>query len=185
MRVLLSVLMAVVVVCMIGCNGKSFFAEKPNTDTLFLGVSLGMEKKAFYDSMWKLNKDQKLMQGPANQEVEFILTEDVKGPVRMRFYPSFHEDRIFEMPVLFTYESWAPWNRQYQSDSLLTDVLQLFKKWYGPEFKIVQHPTQGDVYVRRDDNRRINLFIRDDQFVQAIFTDVKVEKKRIDLAKGK
>lgn len=185
MRAVLTIVAAVAVVCMVGCKGKSAFAKKENTDSLFLGISLGMEKKAFYDYCWQMNKEQKFTHGPANAEVEFRMTEGVKSPVLMRFYPSFHDEKIFEMPVLYTYEAWAPWNKQFTSDSLLVDILALYKKKYGAEFKIVEHPTQGRVYVRRDDNRRINLFIRDDQFVQAVFTDVKIEKKRQDLAEGK
>jgi hypothetical protein len=156
-----------------------------NTDTLFLGISLGMNKKVFYDYCWEKNKEKVFSHGPANQEVEYRLADNgVNYPVMMRFYPNFHEEKIYEMPVLFKYEAWAPWNRNMQSDSLLVDMLDVFKQWYGTEFKVVVHPSQGPVYVRRDDNRRINLFIRDDQFVQAVFTDVKVEKKKLDLEKG-
>jgi hypothetical protein len=100
----------------------------------------------------------------------------------MRFYPTFYEDKIFEMPVTFTYESWAPWNRQYKSDSLLVNMLKVFKAWYGPDFKELNHRTMGKVYYKMDGKRRINLFIKDDQFVQAVFTDLKVEKQLKKLA---
>lgn len=177
---ILYVLIAASVFAGVSCNGK-WFEDKKNTDTLFLGISLGMGKKEFYDYCWQMNRDSIFLHGPANQEVEYKLIDNgVNAPVLMRFYPNFYQDKVYEMPVLFKYEAWAPWNRGHQSDSLLIDMLDIFKTWYGEEFKIVQHPTQGPVYVRRDDNRRINLFIRDDQFVQAVFTDVKVEKKMID-----
>ncbi len=35
----------------------------------------------------------------------------------------------------------------------------------------------GTVYYKMDGKRRINLFIRDDQYVQAVFTDLRVEKQ--------
>lgn len=50
-------------------------------------------------------------------------------------------------------------------------------KIYGDDFKLVEHPNQGKVYYKIDGKRRINLFIRDDQFVQAVFTDLQVEKR--------
>jgi hypothetical protein len=162
------------------CNSEGSKGTK-NTDTLFLGMSLGMGKQEFYDYCWKMNKEKKFTHGPQNKEVEYVLIdESLRRPVMMRFYPNFHEEKIYEMPVVFSYDAWAPWNREFQSDSLMVEMLDVFKRWYGTEFKVIQHPTQGDVYVRRDDNRRINLFIRDDQFVQAVFTDVKVEKRIID-----
>jgi hypothetical protein len=94
----------------------------------------------------------------------------------MRFYPTFYEDKIFEMPVTFTYEAWAPWNRQFHSDSLFVQMIKVFKNWYGDDFKELDHQTMGKIYYRIDGKRRINLFIRDDMSVQAVFTDLKVER---------
>lgn len=117
------------------------------------------------------------MHGPGNHSVEYKLVNDFATPVSMRFYPTFHEDRIFEMPVTFSYDGWAPWNREYWADSLLVDMLPLFEKWYGDGFRKLDHPTMGDVYYKIDGTRRINLFRKDDQFVQAVFTDLEVERK--------
>lgn len=136
-----------------------------------------MEQKEFYDYCWEQNKKQLFIHGPGNQSVQYKLEDELKGPVSMQFYPTFHEERIFEMPVTFTYESWAPWNRQFGSDSLMVEMLPLFKKWYGEDFKQLQHPTMGIVYYKIDGKRRINLFKKDDQFVQAVFTDLAVEKE--------
>ena len=147
-----------------------------NTDSLFLGISFGMERKAFYDYCWQQNKKKLFTHGPSNEAVEYKLAA-LGQPVAMRFYPSFHEDKIFEMPVTFNYEAWAPWNREYWSDSLLVDMLPVFKKWYGEDFKKLDHPTMGTVYYKIDGKRRINLFRKDDQFVQAVFTDLEVERK--------
>jgi hypothetical protein len=153
-------------------------ADARKTDSLFLGISLGMEQKAFYDYCWEQNKNKVFTHGPTNQNVEYKLVNDLlKEKVTMRFYPTFNEGKIFEMPVTFTYESWAPWNRRFWADSLLTKMLPVFKEWYGPDFKQLTHPTMGTVYYKIDGKRRINLFRKDDQFVQAVFTDLKVEKK--------
>jgi hypothetical protein len=76
------------------------------------------------------------------------------------------------MPVLFSYEAWAPWNKEFSSDTLFVNMFGVFKKWYGDDFEETVHPTQGKVFYKFDGTRRINLFIRDDQYVQAVFTDL-------------
>ena len=154
-----------------------YTANDENTDSLFLGISLGMERQAFYDHCWEQNKKKLFMHGPSNQSVEYKIVDRFETPVSMRFYPSFHEDKIYEMPVIFTYDAWAPWNREYWADSLLVNMLPLFKEWYGDEFKKLDHPTMGDVYYKIDGKRRINLFRKDDQQVQAVFTDLEVERE--------
>ncbi len=167
--------LGIVIMSLASCNNLKS-NERENYDSLFLGISLGMSRQEFYDHCWELNSQKVFTQGPTNQSVEYKLTE-LKDPVYMRFYPSFHNDKIYEMPVLFMYESWAPWNRQFASDTLLVNMLKVFKRWYGEDFKVLDHETMGKVYYKIDKKRRINLFIKDDQFVQAVFTDLKVEKQ--------
>jgi hypothetical protein len=60
---------------------------------------------------------------------------------------------------------------------------RVFKKWYGDDFQTIDHKTMGKIYVRIDGKRRINLFIRDDQFVQAVFTDLEVEDQKLEKEK--
>lgn len=159
------------------CGNFTDSENDSNADSLFLGFSLGMDRQAFYDYCWEQNRKKVFIHGPSNQSVEYRLTDEFERPVSMRFYPTFHEDKIFEMPVTFTYETWAPWNREYWADSLLVKMLPVFKKWYGNDFKKLDHPTMGTVYYKIDGKRRINLFQRDDQFIQAVFTDLTVEKE--------
>ena len=171
-----SVLVVLAASVMFSCDGRFGASHKRNYDSLFLNIHLGMDQKAFYDYCWELNRQKVITHGPTNQNIEYHLTE-LSNPVIMRFYPSFYEGKINEMPVTFAYEAWAPWNRQFQSDTLLNNMLNVFKKWYGDDFKVIEHRTMGKVYYKMDGYRRINLFIRDDQFVQAVFTDMRVAKK--------
>ena len=177
-KVVSSAILAIILgAAIISCTGSRNESNSKKYDSLFLGISLGMESKAFYDHCWEYNKKKIFTHGPTNQNVEYKLVDGNNKSVSMRFYPTFYEDKIFEMPVTFTYDAWAPWNRQYQSDTLLVNMLKVFKKWYGPDFKELDHYTMGKVYYKMDGKRRINLFIKDDQFVQAVFTDLKVEKE--------
>ncbi|GIV35897.1 MAG: hypothetical protein KatS3mg032_0276 [Cyclobacteriaceae bacterium] len=151
-------------------------SERRKTTDLFLGVYLGMEKQEFYDHCWKLNRDGIVIQGPGNQSVEYKMTTDDSTGILVHFYPNFHNNRIYELPVLYSYEPWAPWNRQYWSDALLTRIVQHFDSTYG-KLDVLNHQTMGKVYFRIDGRRRINVFIKDDQYVQAVFTDLRVERE--------
>jgi hypothetical protein len=160
------------------CDRNGSASSEKKYDSLFLGIYLGMDKKDFYDHCWELNRLKVFTNGPNAASVEYRLANELNHPVMMRFYPDFYKNKIVDMPVTFSYESWAPWNKQYHSKLLLPEMVQLFEGWYGGEFKVMEHPTQGTVYYRMDGKRRINLFIRDDQFVQAVFTDLELERER-------
>lgn len=178
-RVLFFGLVVVVGVMVCSCDrGKlGWGSDRDKYDSLFLGISLGMDKKAFFDHCWELNRQKVFSHGPTNTSVEYRLEKELDAPVMMRFYPTFYHDKIHEMPVTFSYEAWAPWNKQYSSDVLLANMLTVFKRWYGEDFKLLNHPRMGPVYIKMDGKRRINLFIRDDQFVQAVFTDLELDRE--------
>lgn len=148
------------------------------SDSLFLGFHLGMAQKDFFDHCTELNKEQKITQGPGGStNVEYRIVGEYDSEISMRFFPTFIEEKVFEMPVTYSYVAWAPWNRQYWAEKLLPKVLEKYKDIYGEDFKLIEHPTQGKVYYKIDGKRRINLFIKDEQFVQAVFTDLRVEKR--------
>lgn len=156
------------------CNWMDSGSRKSNQ--LFLGIYLGMKKQDFFDRCWQLNKENIAIQGPGNQSVEYRLTGAEKPGILMHFYPNFYDDRIYEMPVVYHYEAWAPWNRQYWSDKLLERIVHHFDTTYG-KLEVLDHRTMGKVYFRIDGKRRINVFIKDDQYVQAVFTDLNVERR--------
>jgi hypothetical protein len=161
-----------------GDKGKE---DARRVDSLFLGISLGMDKKQFYDHCWTMNKQRLVTHGPSNMNVEYrFANQFVRDTVIMRFYPTFTNEKIDEMPVLYTYNGWAPWNRQFWADSLLSEMLVMYKQTYGDDFKLLNHKTMGKVYYQMKGRRRINLFVRDDQYVQAVFTDLKVAKEKKD-----
>lgn len=152
--------------------------DSSKSDSLFLGFHLGMPQKDFFDHCTELNKQQKITQGPeGSTNVEYRIVGEYDSEISMRFFPTFIDEKIFEMPVTYSYVAWAPWNRQYWAEKLLPKVLENYKEAYGDDFKLINHPTQGKVYYKIDGKRRINLFIKDEQHVQAVFSDLKVEKR--------
>ncbi len=185
MRIFLPILtLLTLIITLQCCNSPGLnFSDKDETksDSLFLGLYLGMPQKDFFDHCTELNRQQKITQGPGGTtSVEHKILDTYGSHVSMRFYPTFIEKKIYEMPVTYTYESWAPWNKEYSSIALFPKILETYKSIYGDDFKVVNDPYQGKIYYKMDGKRRINLFIKDDQFVQAIFTDMKVEKRLKD-----
>ncbi len=105
-------------------------------DSLFLGIGFGMTSKKFFAHCWELNKQGVIRQGLGKASVEYRLDDELKYPATMNFYPNFSENTIYEMPVRFKYEAWAPWNKPLQADSLQLDVLE-------PDARLVRRAIYG------------------------------------------
>ena len=145
---------------------------------LFLGLELGMDRKAFFETCWELNKQGKLSNGPTELSVEYRAEMPSGNPARMRFYPKFEQDKIYLMPVEFTYEGWAPWNEELTAEKLREDVLQLLEGWYGQGFIEVSNEDKSQiVFVRMDGNRRIRIFKKHISTVRVEISDLPIEKK--------
>ena len=141
-------------------------------DSLFLGLSLGMEGKMFYSICWDLNKAGRMTQGPNNLSARYYLTEGLKFSANMDFYPTFKNDTIVEMPTHFSYKDWAPWNKALSADSLLVDVTHLVRQWYGPGLFEIKNKKKGNLWLKIDGNRRIRIFKEEPNSVHMIFTDM-------------
>ncbi len=147
-------------------------------DSLFFGLYLGMSSKDFYTHCWNLNKKGLIRQGAANTSVYYEV-KDFQYPAGMDFYPRFHDDKIIEMPILFSYTAWAPWNKHLFADQLKTEVLQLMEKWYGSGFIEIPSPTplRGSAFTKIDGNRRITVYDIDDQQVRVDIVDLRKIKE--------
>lgn len=141
-------------------------------DSLFMGISFGMTTEEFYKHCWGLNKDSVVRQGSANMSVQYDIYKELDYPATMNFYPKFHEDRIVEMPVRFIYNGWAPWTKELSATNLALDVKQWYEEIYGKGFITVKHPLNGNAYTKIDGNRRITIYVENDLYVWARFTDM-------------
>ena len=163
-----------------GCSpGKTYerrlkreLASGIRYDSLFMGISLGMTQKEFYDHCWKLNKDSVVKQGTSNMSVQYNIMEELEYEATMNFYPSFADEKIVEMPVRFIYTGWAPWNKELSASNLALDVKRWYEDIYGTGFITVSHPMKGEAYIKIDGNRRITIYNENDLYVWAIFTDM-------------
>lgn len=154
-------------------------AKGTRSDSLFMGIYLGMPSKTFYAHCWDMNKKGLFTNGTNNISVLYKIDKDLKHQASMNFYPDFYEDKIFSMWATFEYDAWAPWNKPMQADSLLPDVLQLYKRWYpgGNEFITLTNEKRGTIFVKVDGNRRITIGKFDDRMVKVDYTDLLIEQK--------
>ena len=153
-------------------KGKS---DKKKVNDIFMGISLGMGNKEFYMHCWDMNKKGLFTDGSGNTAVKYKLDKnELKHPAEMNFYPEFENGKIARMWVKFQYDGWVPWNKKLDSDDLLGDVLQLYKKWYpdGNEFLTISDKEKGTIYVKVDGNRRIIIGRFDDVQVKVDYTDL-------------
>jgi hypothetical protein len=141
-------------------------------DSLFLGIHFGMTSKEFFAHCWELNKQQTIYQGSGNLAVLYKMNDELPYPADMEFYPQFHQDSIWYMPVVYKYQGWAPPPSPLMADSLQVEVLALYEKWYGDDFIKISHPEYGNAFVRIDGNRQISIFKLDDISVKVIFKDL-------------
>ena len=158
---------------------KRELAKGVRVDSLFHDIKLGMTSKEFYTHCWDLNKKGILMDGEMNTAVLYKLKDELKHPGSMNFYPDFYEDKIAKMRAKFSYDAWAPWNKNLFADSLMPDVLNLCKTWYprGNEFITLNDSIRGTIHVKVDGNRRIIIGKVDDRVVLVDYTDLLIEEK--------
>ncbi|WP_301922167.1 hypothetical protein [Ferruginibacter sp.] len=158
---------------------KKELAKGTRVDSLFLGISFGMTSKTFFGHCWELNKKGIISDGSNNTMVLYKIDSALKFPATMNFYPDFIDNKVAHMRVNFQYNAWAPWNKAQWADSLLPDVLQLYKKWYpgGNDFIGLTDKEKRTIYVKVDGNRRITLGKFDDMVVKADYSDLLVEEK--------
>lgn len=162
------------------CNKKSEYQKLVETelstnirqDSLFLGISLQMESKAFFAHCWDMNKKGLMTNGTGNQ-IKYDASEFFKAKTSMYFYPKFVNGKIFEMPVEFMYDDWALWNEDLTVENLMEEVKTTLEKWYGGEFiKVVSEDGSKTVWIKVDGNRRIRLYRKSISQVAVIITDL-------------
>ena len=156
---------------------KSELAKNTRQDSLLLGLYFGDTRNTYFGKCFDLNKQKLIVPGPGNSSVQYRFTDSLfhKTPtdVRLLFRPTFDKnDKISEMVMEFSYPAWAPWNRQFQSDSLEQKVLKVLMRWYkGNEF-VEAHINDGELPVKVDGNRRMMVYIKDPESVIVKIQDI-------------
>lgn len=152
---------------------KSELAKGERYDSLFLDIQFGMSRKDFFAHCWELNKQGVLRQGPSNLSVEHVLELPSGQEAFMCFYPRFHEDKIYVMPMELSYTQWMINREETTSDNLVKDMVALMEKWHGPGFFEVTNK-EGNVraMVKVDGNRRIRIWKKSISTIRAEYMDL-------------
>jgi hypothetical protein len=156
---------------------KSELAKGIRMDSLVFGINFGDTNDEYFGKCFDLNKQHLVTNGPNSGTVQYFfsdsLVHDKPTSIRMLFIPVFDKDnKIIEMNLEFSYPSWAPWTEEYQSDKLKEKVLQLLMLRYkGNEF--VRATINGKEYpIKLDGNRRMVVYIKDEQNVVVKIQDI-------------
>ncbi|HZV69262.1 MAG TPA: hypothetical protein VFG10_06940 [Saprospiraceae bacterium] len=141
----------------------------PALDSIFYNINFGMTKQAFYDTCWRLNKTGAFVNGGSNLSVEHPLPTELGLPVTMNFYPAFSEKEIlYQMPVVYNYQSWAPWNKELYSDTLIVRVAEMLEKDYGITFTKEKTKDGRPAYYNYTGPRKILITTQDEQYVKVL-----------------
>jgi hypothetical protein len=151
-------------------NNSHPFAKgyDPALDTIFFNITFGMPKQAFLDTCWKLNKTEDFEEGGNALSIQHLIKKGYSLPVYMNFFPDFTERGLYKIPIVYHYESWAPWNRQLFSDSLIIRIAENFEKDY--HIKLTKKKTEDGrpAYYNYSGLRKILLTTQDDQYVKVL-----------------
>ncbi len=181
-------LFAIVVISLIAsCNTeqtpynklvKQELAKGQRFDSLFLGFYFGMQAHQFYDTCTQMNKMGLITAGMGGAKVLYKIKDALKYPASMNFFPNFYQDKMFHMSVSYTYDAWAPWNKNLYADSLKTRLIDFYKKQYpGNDFIKIKDKQNADEFFKVDGNRRIIINTTDEMTVNVDFTDLLIEEK--------
>lgn len=160
-----------------GCTDKSEYEEMVEeglnsgivVNDIFLDYTFGMTREEFFEVSWEMNK-QEIITGGVN--IVYLL-EDLKSTVSLEFYPEFENNVIAKMPVSASYKSWAPWNEQYSSDELLSDLKTHYEEVYSTTFSDVDvRGVEEKTWVSIEGNREIRMYKKSVNTVQIDFIDL-------------
>lgn len=140
----------------------------PALDTVFYNLTFGMTKQSFRDTCWKLNKTDDFGEGGNALMIQHLIKTDYDLPVNMNFYPEFSNDRLYQVPIIYHYQSWAPWNRQLFADSLIMRIAKKYEQDYHIMFTKKKTEDGRPAYYNYTGPRKILLTIQDDQYVKVL-----------------
>ncbi len=147
-------------------------------DTLLFNLTVGDTKKEFFEKCWQLNKEQLISQGSGNKYAKYFmepdLTADSTKRVEVLFFGIFDKQNIMHgMEMKMSFTAWAPWNKEHQSDQLMSYMEERYMRQYaGNPFIKIDVDEQIKALVKVDGNRQILMFPLDNQRISVKITDL-------------
>lgn len=147
-------------------------ASGVRNDSLFLGLTFGIELQEFYDHCRELNKQGLVKEGPRNMSVEYLFKDSLDQPIAFNFYA--HKNGggpIYQYNTSFYYYAWAL-NRHLYSDHLMEMIPAILMDWYGGNKPFTMIKDGKEHLYKIDGNRMIDLYIYDESTVVATYSDL-------------
>lgn len=155
-------------------------------DSLIFGIFMGETRKDFYAKCWKLNSQKVLSQGAGNQSVKYIEPLDSLVDPTMRkelqFYATFDDENIIRgMEMSYSFTTWAPWNKERQSDVLLELLVKEYENEYaGNEFIAIDlEKLEYKAFVKVDGNRQILIYRANSKDVKVKIEDLNYKLNKL------
>jgi len=118
-------------------------------DNIVKGVYFGMDKDDFFKHCWDLNQEGLTHHGTIANMVMYVDSLNFEPKAVINFYPKFHEDVVSEMPIVYYYHAWAPWNKnELKQDSLQMQVVRYYEHKYDAKFEKKSAKPGYDVYYK-------------------------------------
>ena len=145
-------------------------------DSIIMGMYFGMPRAEFYRHCHEMNQQGLVTNGAENTSVLYVMP-GYRQPIDVNFYPDFSDDKIYNMKVWMSYQTWAPWNKEYYAEMLVPDALSILEKWYGPGFVKQRNEKGRPFWAKVDGNREVILRILDERRLRVDITDISVQPK--------
>lgn len=115
------------------CKNPSSTADYDESlDDLVKGVYFGMTKDDFFKHCWDMNQVGETNHGTIGNMVMYKDSINFDPKVVINFYPEFVDDKISELPMIFYFHAWAPWNKaELPQEKLEQQVKTFFEKRYN------------------------------------------------------
>ncbi len=182
MRIYISILSLLCIAALFSCtnNGKAFDKYDEGLDDIVMGLYFGMERQDFLDHCWDLNQKGKTGHGTIGNMVMYVDSLNFDPKVIVNFYPEFEKDVISEMPFIFYFNAWAPWNaKELNQEKLYQQTIQFFEKKYNttldkkeaPNGKHLHYKTIGPLMIRvyKDiDEMKVYADVRNFAYVEKV-----------------
>jgi len=151
MRIISGLLLLFIVVVNFSCkNSSNASSDYDETlDDIVWGIYFGMERQDFLDHCWELNQEGKTNHGTIKNQVGYVDSLNFEPKVIVNFYPRFEKNVISEMPFIFYFNAWAPWNNdELKQEDLYQQVINYFEKKYETKLEKKDAPNGKSLYYK-------------------------------------
>lgn len=140
----------VLVILLSSCkNSYSPGSYDEKLDDIVKGVYFGMAKEDFFTHCWDMNQEGQTHHGTIANMVMYVDSLNFSPKSVINFYPEFYNDKVSEMPMLFYYHAWSPWNKNVlKQDSLHIQAVRFFEMKYGVPFEKKEAKPGFDIYYK-------------------------------------